>query len=1521
MKSSITRSPRCRNRIIPRVERLEDRTVPTSAVTTFGSNAQHTGDFQPAAQDLSTVRWQTPVDLAPPYNGGDLLIHYGVPLITSANTVLVPEKATSSGNFQIDAFDGSTTSGVNPTPLYTLSTDYHLPSSNWVPSYGPALETTSTGTRLYYAGAGGTVYYINNPDSSSPGAPVQQVFYTSLANYQANAAAYNSTIFIDTPITADSNGDIFFGFRVQGTAPAPLSTTQSGYARIDPSGNATYVLAGAAAGDSNIAWDSHNAAPALSNDGSTLYVLVKSATSWSNYGYLLGLDSTTLATKYKVFLQDPRNGNGAGILDDGTASPMVAPDGTVFVGVMGNPYNGSRGFLLHFSADLTQTFLPGAFGWDNTASIVPAGMVPSYTGSSPYLVFAKYNNYSSVETGSSGGNGINEIAILDPFAAETDERNDGSPPLQVMREVLTANGPVPDPGNISTATPEAVREWCINTAAVDPATDSIFTPSEDGHLYRWDLASNSLDEALSLGAGLGEAYVPTVIGPDGTVYPIFNATLYAIGNVAGDTVGLTSSAPSQQSVVAGQSITFTASVTNTGGSGLTPTGSITFEDGSTSLATVTLDSTGHASYTTASLPNNPTYPWAAHFISAVYSGDSNFSAGTATLVQVVHASATTTTVSATPNPVNFGQSVTLTATVTPAVSGLPGLTGTVTFLDGSTVLGQLPVGSGTATLTTTELGVGGHTITAVYNGDPEYAMSSGTCTANPLVVQDGTSTSVTSSPNPSVDGQSVTVTATVVANDAGAGVPSGKVTFTEGATTLASGVPVNATGTASFTTSNLAVGSNTITATFSGSAGWLTSSGDDSAAPQVVNADGTTTAVTAAPATSVYGLAVTFTATVSANAPGSGTPTGTVTFTDGSTTLGTATLSGGSASLTTSSPLTLGNQTITASYGGDGNFNASSGSAGETVLAATTTAVTASPATPVYGQTVTLGVVVSPVAPGTATPTGKVTFQQGGTVLGTATLSGGKAVLNTKALTVGNDTVTANYSGDSNDAASSGTANVTVSLDGTTTTVNSSANPSVYGQRVIFTARVTAQTPGSGTPTGTVTFYDGSTALGTGTLSSGVVKFSAPLSLGGHAITASYGGDSNFTASSSGALSQTVNPDGSVTTLWSSANPSVYGQSVTFTVRVVAQSPGAGTPTGTVTFTDGSTTLGTATLSSGGATLKTASLNLGGNAITATYNGDTNFTTSTSGTLTQTVNQAGTTTTLTSSANPSVYGQSVTFTAKVAARSPGSGTPTGTVTFQEGSTVLGTGTLSGGKATFTTAVLSVGADSITAVYGGDTDFTGSTSSALKQTVKQSSTVTTVSSSVNPSAAGQAVTFTAVVAARSPGAGTPTGTVTFKDGTTVLGTGTLDSSGQATCTTSGLTPGKHSITAVYGGDSNFLASTSTTLTQTVQASANVPKAPGRMLDRGSAVPAAGANGQGLTPPAGSFVTAATGPAPVAAAPSGSPAENAGRSVFVSRAVDKAAEGWGSAGTRRNPAPGMHSPRPTEEETGEGEGSTG
>jgi hypothetical protein len=189
------------------------------------------------------------------------------------------------------------------------------------------------------------------------------------------------------------------------------------------------------------------------------------------------------------------------------------------------------------------------------------------------------------------------------------------------------------------------------------------------------------------------------------------------------------------------------------------------------------------------------------------------------------------------------------------------------------------------------------------------------------------------------------------------------------------------------------------------------------------------------------------------------------------------------------------------------------------------------------------------------------------------------------------------------------------------------------------------------------------------------------------------------------------------TVVTSSANPSVYGQPVTFTATVATVASGGPTPTGSVQFSvDGSPYGSPVTLSGGQAAVTISSLAVGGHTIAASYTPDTDSFTGSGGTLSQTVNKANTTTVVTSSANPSVYGQAVTFTATVNVVAPGAGTPTGSVSFYDGATLLGTATLSGNQAQWTTSALVVGSHSITASYSGDGNFNGSTSSAFSQQV-------------------------------------------------------------------------------------------------------------------------------------------------------------------------------------------------------------
>ena len=229
----------------------------------------------------------------------------------------------------------------------------------------------------------------------------------------------------------------------------------------------------------------------------------------------------------------------------------------------------------------------------------------------------------------------------------------------------------------------------------------------------------------------------------------------------------------------------------------------------------------------------------------------------------------------------------------------------------------------------------------------------------------------------------------------------------------------------------------------------------------------------------------------------------------------------------------------------------------------------------------------------------------------------------------------------------------------------------------------------------------------------------------------------------------------------------------------------------------------------------TSALPVASDSITASYVGDPNFLSSASAALAQTVARDSTTTVVTSSANPSAAGQSVTFTATVSAMAPGSGTPTGSVNFYDGATLLGTATLGAtGAATFATSTLTAASHSITATYAGDPNFIAGTSPTLTQAVTNNSTTTSLISSANPSVAGQSLTFTATVSIVAGGSGTLTGQVEFLDGVTLLGTSAVNGKGNAALTTSSLAVASHSVTAVYVNDANFTGSTSAALVQVV-----------------------------------------------------------------------------------------------------------
>ena len=296
----------------------------------------------------------------------------------------------------------------------------------------------------------------------------------------------------------------------------------------------------------------------------------------------------------------------------------------------------------------------------------------------------------------------------------------------------------------------------------------------------------------------------------------------------------------------------------------------------------------------------------------------SYKGGAGNDVVLTHLVDTTTTLSpVTISPI-FGQSVALTATVTANASGFGTFSGSVDFKSSTTDLGSAPVNaSGVATLNTTSLSTGPNSITAVYSGDPTFASSTSTA-IGVGVGQASSMTTLSTSPNPSLASQQVTVTANVVAVSPGSGIPTGSVEFFNGATDLGPGTLSG--GVATLRTSSLPVGSNTITAVYSGDTNFTKSTA--AGITQKVSL-GNVTVTVSIPNTNPFGLTpVALSATVAAGtAAGTPTPTGSVTFFDiHGTKLGSGTLTNGTASLTVPL-LPIGPESIKAVYSGDANYS------------------------------------------------------------------------------------------------------------------------------------------------------------------------------------------------------------------------------------------------------------------------------------------------------------------------------------------------------------------------------------------------------------------------------------------------------------------------------------------------------------------------------------------------------------------------------------------------------------------------
>ncbi len=521
----------------------------------------------------------------------------------------------------------------------------------------------------------------------------------------------------------------------------------------------------------------------------------------------------------------------------------------------------------------------------------------------------------------------------------------------------------------------------------------------------------------------------------------------------------------------------------------------------------------------------------------------------------------------------------------------------------------------------------------------------------------------------------------------------------------------------------------------------------------------------------------------------------------------------------------------------------------------TTTTLTVTPSSPVYGETVTLSATVAVPGDPTAAPTGQITFGDTTGTLCTATLSGGTPDVASCTHVfdgVGTFAVTASYAGDATDTASHSTSTtVTVGRAHTATVVSVSPTTPVVGQEVTLEATVTVPPPASGVPTGTVSFFSatGGPPLCTVPLSGTTtdvaictVTFSG---VGKESITAEYLGSTDFTTSVSPPAPVTLGTAPTSTTLSSSVDPSVSGQPVTFTATVAAAPPGGGTPTGAVTFTlrpSGSPPGLEPIVCAGGDTQPlsgtTATCALPGGLpasespvmVTAAYGGSTTYMRSaTRSPLVQTVDQAASSVDVESAPAQPVSGQPVRFSATLTAVTPGSGTPTGNVSwrvldgagkpvtcvpaarfglFGPNGPVTASCTVPRG-----TVAAAEGPYTVTATYGGSADFTSGTGT-LSVTVSKAATRTALF--VQAPFGGRAGSVTATVSAAPPGSGTPTGTVTFvitaTDGKAVAcqggNTATLRH-GRASCSVPSdlaASGSPYTVTSNYSGDDNFASST-------------------------------------------------------------------------------------------------------------------
>jgi sugar lactone lactonase YvrE len=574
---------------------------------------------------------------------------------------------------------------------------------------------------------------------------------------------------------------------------------------------------------------------------------------------------------------------------------------------------------------------------------------------------------------------------------------------------------------------------------------------------------------------------------------------------------------------------------------------------------------------------------------------------------------------------------------------------------------------------------------------------------------DPSSTAVTSSLNPAAVGLAVTF----VTHIASPNQVTGTVQFYDGTTSIGVPQPVDASSdTAAITTSFSVLESHSITAVYSGDNLNAASTPNNPLIQIIQQATALNIIPTANPAIQFAPLS--FSATLTGwTTP----PTGSITFTEGSTPLGSAPLNSNGAASFQVPPLAVGKHNITATFAGDANDFTSQYNFVQTVnLAPSSTTLDTSSAVAKFSTPITFTATVTGV--NASTPTGDVDFRDGTTVLVTSPLNAlGVATYVNSTLTAGTHTITAAYQGDSDYAASTSTQIITetISQTATATTLSASTTSSISGRPITLTANVAAT--GGSVPTGTVDFMNGNILLGRGTLNNGIATLtSSDLGVGIDSVTAIYNGDSNDTTSKSLSIEITVLQAPTTTTVSSSQSPLPTLAKVVIFATV--SNGGTQSPTGLVTFLEDSVSIGVGTLNASGvATISIPALTTGSHTFVASYAGDSLDISSASAPFIELVQQRTTTDVLTTSATSLTGGQQLTLITVVRPTdaSPSTG-PTGNVTFMSGSTTLATSPVDATGVATVTVLLSGNSATISSSYGGDANYSASSSSPTQVSI-------------------------------------------------------------------------------------------------------------------------------------------------------------------------------------------------------------